>query len=81
MSNEPAISKLPAVDRIQGVTVSPQQDPKASRVSVTYTGHNKRQYQLELGLMDALYLLNILEDACKRHGLDHLRHPPPVRRH
>jgi hypothetical protein len=69
--------KLPSVDRIQGVEAILQADHSKSLVTLIYTGHKSDEFELEMSLFDALYLLSALEAMSRDGGLDYLRQPPP----
>lgn len=71
-----AIHKLPAVGRIEGVVLQPDKDPKKSVVFLQYKDPSGGLHQLDIPLLDALYLLNMLELASKENGYDHLRRDP-----
>lgn len=70
---------LPAVGRIEGVQYlkSPLKDPVADKVEVQYTDQSQRWHSLTMPALDALYLLNLLEQLAKSAGIDHLRREPP----
>lgn len=73
------MNKLQDVGRIQGVMFqpSPLNDPVAHKVEVQYTDRTQRWHSLKMPLLDALYLLNMLEAMAKESGFDHLRRAPP----
>lgn len=68
--------KLPDVDRIQSVVPTLYRDAKKSTVELRYTDHKQQLYELTMPLLDALYLLNCLEEMSREKGFDHLRRPP-----
>ena len=74
------VNQLPEVSRIEGLVLqeSGSADPRTHRVEVQYTGPAPGQewHALHMPLLDALYLLNLLEEMAKRGGFEHLRRPP-----
>jgi hypothetical protein len=73
------------ITRVEGATLGARSpDPQTTTVQVAVLGHTKPPtagqapvpWRLTLPLLDALYLLNVLEDMSKRGGFDHLRRPP-----
>ena len=74
-----AVKSLPAVGRIQGLQVrgSREGNPADAVVELQYTAHTPQEqwFSLELGLPDALYLLNLLEAMSQDGGFDRLRRP------
>ena len=71
------ITKLPNVDRIRGIELSRSQSPQESKVSLQYSDQSNEWYETEMPLLDALYLLNLLEAMSREQGYDYLRQPPP----
>jgi len=71
------VYKLPNVDRIRGIRLSKGESPQKSTVFLQYTDRNNEWYETEIPLLDALYLLNLLEGMSREQGYDHLRQPPP----
>lgn len=76
-----AINALPDVGRIQGLVLqpSPLRDPAAMRVELQYTARTQptQWHSLQIPLLDALHLLNLLEAMSAEQGFDHLRRGPP----
>jgi hypothetical protein len=74
------VNRLPDVGRIQGVVLqrSALKDPKADKIELQYTDRTPLQkwHSVQMPLLDALYLLNILESLSRDEGFDHLRRPP-----
>ena len=72
------VRSLPPVGRIEGVLYqSPGgPDPSKGRALVQYTDPTGQWHQLEVPVLDALYLLNLLEQMSREAHLDHLRRPP-----
>lgn len=74
------VNTLPPVGSIEGLVLKPSgsADPKTHQVELQYTDRTpaKNWHSLTMPLLDALYLLNLLEAASRDHGLDHLRRPP-----
>ena len=68
---------LPSVGRIQSVVLIPDLDPTKAKVDLQYTDRNNEWCQVEMPLLDALYLLTLLEGMSREQGLDYLRQPPP----
>ncbi len=70
------------IERIEGLSLAGHApEPKNGLVQVnalvrTPQGQSQ-QTHLEVPLLDALYLLNMLEAMSKDANLDHLRRPPP----
>lgn len=71
-----AVKKLPAVGRIRGVHLQTATTAALSVANVQYTDLSGSWYELTMPLLDAIALLNMLEEASKRSGFDHLRRPP-----
>ena len=71
------VTKLPNVDRIRGIELSRSESPQESKVSLQYSDQNNEWYETEMSLLDALYLLNLLEAMSREQGYDDLRRPPP----
>lgn len=69
-------NSLPSVGQIQGAKLQPHEDPTQARVEVQYTGQNNEWFALDMQLLDALYLANLLEAIISTHNLEHLRRPP-----
>ena len=74
-----AITKLPAADRIQGLSYHPAPDPKSAHFEVQYQTRTGELYEIHIPAMDALYLMNLIEAAAKDAGIEHLRRPPNER--
>lgn len=74
------LHRLPDVGRIQGLQLqdSPLRDPAAMRVELQYTDRESTSvwHTLQIPLLDALYLLNLLEAMSQEQGFDHLRRAP-----
>ncbi|MDT7836477.1 hypothetical protein [Aquabacterium sp. OR-4] len=74
------VKTLPQVGRIEGVSLLGQgSDPSRLKVELQYTGPGPDAgtwYSTTMPLLDALYLLNLLEALSQQGGLDHLRRPP-----
>lgn len=70
------ITQLPDADRIQGVQLLPGESPQLSSVAIQYTNARTGLCELKMPLLDALYLLNVLEALSADHGYDALRRPP-----
>lgn len=76
--------QVPPVGRVLGLQLLPLgQDPANHRVVVQYTSPKqpKTANCLEMPLLDALYLLNLLEAMSADNRLDHLRRPPSTPAH
>lgn len=76
-----AVVKLPPVDRIEDLQLhdSVSTDQSTHRVEIQYTARTPSGqvwHSLQVPLLDAMYLLNMLEALAQDHGFDHLRHPP-----
>jgi hypothetical protein len=71
-----AVNQLPAVGRIQGISVLPDTDPKKAVVDLQYTDIKGAWHGVKMSLLDALYLLNLLEGMSKENNFDHLRRDP-----
>ena len=67
---------LPPVGRIQGISLIPDEDPHKAVVELQYTDQNSEWYESVMPLLDALYLLNLLEAMSREQGFDELRRPP-----
>lgn len=69
---------LPDVGRIEGLVseIADRSDPAKGRVRLQYTDRTGSWQELQLPVLDALYLLNMLEQWSKDEQLDHLRRPP-----
>ena len=70
------VKQLPPVGRIQGLSLVPHADPKQAKVTLQYTDPSNEWCEITMPLLDALYLLNLLEAMSKEQNLDHLRRPP-----
>lgn len=75
-TGEHGITQLPDADRIQGATLIPGATPQLTSVSTQYTNARTGRCELKMPLLDALYLLNLLEALSADHGYDPLRRPP-----
>ena len=68
------------ISRIEGLSLlDPVSDPRNCRVQILVqvrTPEGPQERHLEVPLLDALYLLNMLEALSADQGLDHLRKPP-----
>lgn len=76
--NTAPLKSLPPVGRIEGLVLQPSgtADPSVHRIEIQYTGRTPDAgtwHRLEMPLLDALYLLNLLEAMSKDNGFDHLR--------
>lgn len=70
------VKKLPDADRIDGLSYIGNANPRLARVELQYRTHTGQIYELHIPLLDALFLLNMLEAMSKEQGLEPLRHPP-----
>lgn len=70
------ITQLPDVDRIQGVHLQPGATPALTEVALQYSNARTGLCELRIPLLDALYLLNVLERLSQENGYDALRKPP-----
>lgn len=77
-NHEPTVT-LPDVGRIEGLNYqpSPLNDPVADKVELQYTDRTQRWHSVTMPLLDALYLLNMLEELSKARGFESLRREPP----
>ena len=73
-----AVNILPHVHRIEGMEFDHPggSAPQLGVIRLQYTDHKHAWHQLALPTMDALYLLNMLEQWSKDEGLEALRQPP-----
>lgn len=66
--------------RIEGLRLLYGQpgQPATHRVGLQYSGPKPagQLLGLQMPLLDALYLLNLLEQLSRENGFDHLRRPP-----
>ena len=76
MNKNDGITQLPDADRIQGVHLLPGASPHLTEVALQYSNARTGWCEVKMPLMDALYLLNLLEALSKEHGYDALRKPP-----
>lgn len=76
MNDENGIMQLPDADRIQGVRLLPGASPALTSIALQYSNARTGWCEVKMPLLDALYLLNLLEAMAVDHGYDHLRHPP-----
>ena len=74
--NENGAYQLPNVEKIQGIFLTPHHDAERAQVSIQYTTHTDKWCELKMGLLDALYLLNLLEAMSTENKLHPLRRPP-----
>lgn len=73
------------ITRVEGAKLGARSpDPQHTVVQLEVLGYTKppssneapTAWRLTMPLLDALYLLNVLEDLSKNGGFDHLRRPP-----
>ena len=69
------------ISRVDGLSLTGDPtDPAKQAIQVLVQAHTKpgpdRHMHLKLPLLDALYLLNLLEAMAAENHLDHLRQPP-----
>lgn len=76
MNKKSSITQLPDADRILGVQLLPGTSPALSSISIQYSNARTGLCDLKMPLLDALYLLNLLEALSVDHGYDSLRRPP-----
>lgn len=78
------------ITRIEGVKLGARSpDPQHTVVQMEVHGYTKppstneapTMWRLTMPLLDALFLLNSLEDMSQTGGFDHLRRPPPATGH
>lgn len=69
------MNQLPDVGRIQGVALSAAPTPQAAIVAVQYIDRTNALCEVRMSFLDALYLLNALEQISIDSGWDHLRRP------
>ncbi len=73
------MKKLPAVGRIEGVRFqahATSNDPKHHLVELQYSDPAQGWHSLTMPFLDALYLLNLLDDLATQTHSQHLRRPP-----
>ena len=70
------VKPLLRVGRIRGCALTKAADPKLCVVELQYTDPTGAECSIEMGLPDALYLLNLLEAMSRDEGYDHLRRDP-----
>lgn len=63
------INLLPAVGHIQGVVLRKAGRPEDSICVLQYTDHNDKWHEIEIPVLDALYLLNLLSGMERDNGL------------
>ena len=71
-----SIIKLPSVGRIRGISLERDDDPQKAKITLEYADHTQQLTEVDIPLLDALYLLNLLEAMSKDENFDHLRQPP-----
>lgn len=78
MENTSPITALPPVGRIEGLRYLPSEstDTSKGQVEVQYTDPAGSWFVAKMPVLDALYLLNLLEELSRQARLDHLRRPP-----
>jgi hypothetical protein len=69
------------ITEVKGGTLLPSApDPSKGSIQVLVSGRTKpgatQEWHLKLPVLDALYLLNLLEGLAHDGQIDHLRHPP-----
>ena len=69
------------ITEVKGGTLFPSEpDPSKGSIQVLVSGRTKpgatQEWHLKIPLLDALYLLNVLEAMARDGQLDHLRHAP-----
>jgi len=69
------ITKLPDVGRISGATLQKSTTAALSMVVVQYSDLTGSLFELRMPVLDALYLLNVIEAITEDSGYDHLRRP------
>ena len=67
------VQKLSSVDRIYGLSLNIDNDSKRCVVNIQYINREQQLTDINIPLLDALYLLNFLEAMSKERGFDHLR--------
>lgn len=70
------ITQLPDADRILGVQIHQNRTAESSSVEIQYQNAVKGVHSLRLPFLDALYLLNALEQMSLDSGWDARRRPP-----
>ena len=71
-----SITQLPDADRMEGVSLLAGATPQTIQVSIQYRNARTGWCEVKMPLLDALYLLNLLEALSADHGYDALRRPP-----
>lgn len=75
------VTPLPFAKQVEGLRLIEQSTaaPSTHRIEMQYTARTpqgEQWYSLQMPLLQALYLLNLLEMASRDNGFDHLRRPP-----
>lgn len=73
------MNTLPPVGRIEGLRFAPRAgstDPAHHQVELQYTDPAQGWHSVTMPFLDALYLLNLLEELATQTGSHHLRRAP-----
>lgn len=73
---ENGITQLPDADRIEGISLVRGLSPQASHLKLQYRNAHTGLCEVQMPLLDAMYLLNLLEALSKENGLEILRKGP-----
>jgi hypothetical protein len=78
MKDEAGVNVLPQLQRIEGIAFdhSGGSDPRLGHLRLQYTDPKGVWHQLGIPAMDALFLLEMLDQWSKDEGLGHLRQQP-----
>lgn len=70
------LTQLPDADRIEGISLVRGPSPRASHVKLQYSNARTGWCEVQMPLLDAMHLLNLLEAMSKENGLEALRKGP-----
>lgn len=66
-------NQLPDAEHIEGLMPEWTGEPRTSRVELQYTDQRGQWHSLQMSYLDALYLLNMLEQMSTDLGTEQLR--------
>ena len=64
------VNQLPAVGRIQGLSLVRYESPQDATVKLQYTDHDDGWHETQMSFLDAMYLLNLLKAVQKDTGFE-----------
>lgn len=64
-----SVKKLPTVGKIEGLALTPHEDPARARVTLQYTDPTGGWCETSMRLPDAVHLQNLLTAMCEEQGI------------